>query len=1117
MARNVILETQNIIIDPVAGTITITDRWIRPERLMLITNVTQNTTLYNFSDPTTAWTNYTQLTGINYVTAAEAGLINGANMPGTVITLPTILSTDTQADDVLQIMVDDFVQLVGFEDPYLDGQNKLKVTTPQSLIDTDFEYSIQPSKWEAISLTQNYPSFFAKPGGGNALQVTSIVSDGSSPRSNITITTTQPHGGFVGGIVSVQETLNQRVEGTFGIIAVPSIYTLTYKAKGLVPIGDMNLQFLSAVYLGDVFDHAHIPGGSYPGLGTVSGATNTFNSFTASTDGASPASNITVTFQNLHGLFPGTPISVAGTNSWDGDYYVTEVPSVRQIKFNIGYYIGALSTPSTSRIIAKNDGYVIHRPYDAGVALTTYNPVAGMQMIRQTRRYFRYQAGKGIQFSTGAKLTPVYTVDSMALSTGTPSVPCTINITTVEDHGLQAGAVILIEGATTSQLYNPYNGYYTVSYIVDSNSFQVNTTLSSAVQPADRLTTGTNIYVHAYKWYGAATRAGLFDDQNGFWFEWDGQELYVCRRHSEKLLQGRVNVTFGSNIVTGVNTQFRRQLIVNNNIGIKGAVYKVISISDDSTVHVAPAYRGQSINGVRAAITQIERYGSDNWNWDQVDGDGPSGYDIDITKMQMLFIDYTWYGAGTVRWGMRGPGGKLIWVHRLPMNNNNAVAYQRSGNLPARYEVTTEPTQNTRLIAGPTGVAGSALGPNDTVMYVENTHDWPQQGVIWMKDDVNCELLTYSSIGDYNPTIDAYPITITRRQGVTLWFPTGYQTIKGGSTPVTFTPDATLTGVGGLAQVGVQQILMQCSPIVQHWGSSVIEDGGYQQDLLGIYTGGMTKYVGVPAGTARPLLAIRVAPSADNAIGKNFGQRELLNRMSLQLRSIGIQTNGSFRIDCVLNPAYLSYTNWTTTQLARNTVTGAISGNNGSTTLVINSTTDTAGTNGIQVGMSVSGTGISAGTIVTNVFGSSIVISSGLTANASGVYTFTPTTPYQGLPSDWMKDPIGVNSLAQVLYFDNTGSGGGVVPSGSPTGYIVGGDSIFSFFSENGGGSSNYNSSVYDITGIKDLGNSNMSGNGNVSTPGFPVGPDVLVLQATNIGTTTGNIAARLSWTEAQA
>lgn len=1116
MARNIILETQNIIVDPVGGTITITDRWIRPERLMLIQNMTSGKTLYNFSDATTNWTNYTQLTGINYVTAAQAGVVNGANIPGTVITLPTILSTNTQATDIISIMVDDFTQLISFEDPFLDGQNKLKVTTPQSLMDTDFEYSIQPSKWEAISLTQNYPSFFAKPGGGNALQVTSVISDGASPRSNITVTTVQPHGGFVGGVISVQETLNQRVEGTFGITSVPTIYTLTYKAKGLVPIGDMNLANLSAVYLGDVFDHAHIPGGSYPGLGTVPGATNTLNTFTASTDGAAPSSNITVTFQNLHGLFPGTPISVAGTNSWDGDYYITEVPSVRQIKFNIGYYIGALSTPSTSRIIAKNDGYVIHRPYDAGVALTTYNPVAGMQMIRQTRRYFRYQAGKGMQFSTGAKLTPVFTVDSIVLSTGVQGALATIQIATVEDHGLQAGAVVLIENATTSQTYNPYNGYFTVTNIIDSNTFQVQTTLMSPVQAVDLVSTGTNIYVHAYTWYGAATRAGIFDDQNGFWFEYDGQEIYVCRRHSEKLLQGRVSVTYGSNIIIGTNTQFRRQLIVNNNIVIKGAVYKVISISDDSTVHVSPAYRGQTLSSVRAAITQIERYGQDNWNWDQLDGTGPSGYDVDITKMQMLFIDYTWYGAGTVRFGMRGPNGKLIWCHRMPMNNNNQVAYQRSGNLPARYEVTTEPTQNTRLIGG-AGGRGTAVGPNDSVMLVENTHDWPAQGVIWMKDDINCELLTYSSIGAYDSVNKAYPINITRRQPITLWFPTGYQTIKGGSTPVTFTPDSTLTGVGGLAQVGIQQILMQCSPIVQHWGSSVVLDGGYQQDLLGIYTGGMTKYVGVPAGTARPLVAIRVAPSADNAIGKNFGQRELLNRMSLQLRSIGVQTNGSFRIDCVLNPAYLSYTNWTTTQLARSTTTNAISGTNGSTSLTINSATDTLGTTGIVIGMSVSGTGISAGTIVTNVFGSTIQISSGLTQNAAGVYTFTPTAGYSGLPTDWQKDPIGVNSLAQVLYFDNAGSGGGIVPSGSPTGYIVGGDSVFSFFSENGGGASNYNSSVYDITGIKDLGNSNMSGNGNVSTPGFPVGPDVLVIQATNIGTTTGSIAARISWTEAQA
>ena len=109
---------------------------------------------------------------------------------------------------------------------------------------------------------------------------------------------------------------------------------------------------------------------------------------------------------------------------------------------------------------------------------------------------------------------------------------------------------------------------------------------------------------------------------------------------------------------------------------------------------------------------------------------------------------------------------------------------------------------------------------------------------------------------------------------------------------------------------------------------------------------------------------------------------------------------------------------------------------------------------------------------------------------------------------------VGNASLAQAIFIDN-GFGQGTIQTAS--GNIQGGDSIFSFFSENGGGASNYNSSVYSLTGLKDVGNSMMSGNGNPSTPGFPGGPDVVVIVATNIGTAASQISARLSWTEAQA
>ena len=1106
MSRNVLLES-DYVFNPTNYTITLLTRWVPQERIMLITDVTQGQVLYNFSDSTKPLTSVTKVD-------------NGNGILSTVITLNsaifsqyTFLSTDK-----VQIYVDDFAQVFTPDETFTDAAQKQRVTTPQSLIDTDFEYSIQPSKWETVFLVNNYPSYFPKPNGGNAITATSIFGDGSSPRSLITVTTTLPHGLVTGQIVNVQETLNYRVEGTFLITSAPTIYTFTYRARGVVS-GECIYQNLTTVYGGDVYDGSHIPGGNYPGLGQIPGAINTLDTtWTASTDGASPSS-ITLTFKYPHGLLPGQSLTIAGTNSFDGDFIINSVPNQNQVVFTTYTTLPSVGNAGgTGRIIAKSDGYVIHRPYDAGVAITTYNNVPGLQTIRQTRRYFRYQAGKGMQFSTGAKLTPTYNIDSISSNTGISGQTATITVTTMEDHGMQAGARVFIENINVSNTagYNPFNGTFTVNSVLNSNVFTYQVTLTNTLPTQDLNPNGQSSYAHCVGWVGAETRTGMFDEQNGFYFGYNGSVLSVNRRHSEKVLSGRINVTQNLPIVTGTGTQFRKQLTVGQKIVIKGSSYLVTAISSDTQLYIAPAYKGLTSTGQRATVTQNIQIPQSQWNMDKCDGTGPSGYTINMAKMQMVYIDYSWYGAGTIRFGVRGPRGQIIYVHRIVNANTNQLAYQKSGNLPARYEVDNAPITLSKLMAGPAGTVGSQVNPNDTTIYVDNITNWATSGNLVLKDDTNIEIASYNGIGAYNAAAMGYPITLTgRRQSITLTYPDQPFTFKATTNSVIFTPDSSLTGVGGNAQVAVQPVNQTCAPIIQHWGSSVVMDGGYQQDLLPIFTGGMTKYQTLSAGVTRPLLAIRPAPSVDNAIARNYGYRELINRMALNLQSIGVQTNGSYRIDVILNPSYLGYTNWTSVQLAVSRT--SVSGTSGNNYFDVNDTgtLNTAGVTGLGVGMVISGSGVTTGTYITNIQGNRVFLSTALTNNTTGTYSFTPTAGFSGLPNDWVRDQVGQSSLAQVLYFDNGGSGQGNIQAASAI--INGGDSIFSFFSENGGGASNFNSSVYSLIGAKDIGNSYMSGNGNVSTPGFPNGPDVIVIQATNIGSAASQISARISWTEAQA
>jgi len=81
---------------------------------------------------------------------------------------------------------------------------------------------------------------------------------------------------------------------------------------------------------------------------------------------------------------------------------------------------------------------------------------------------------------------------------------------------------------------------------------------------------------------------------------------------------------------------------------------------------------------------------------------------------------------------------------------------------------------------------------------------------------------------------------------------------------------------------------------------------------------------------------------------------------------------------------------------------------------------------------------------------------------------------------------------------------------------IYGGESIFTYFIPPN------NTDSTDLTKLRDIGNSILGGGGttnavsNTSNNIYPDGPDILTLCVTPIGG-SANVAARLSWSEAQA
>jgi hypothetical protein len=76
-----------------------------------------------------------------------------------------------------------------------------------------------------------------------------------------------------------------------------------------------------------------------------------------------------------------------------------------------------------------------------------------------------------------------------------------------------------------------------------------------------------------------------------------------------------------------------------------------------------------------------------SWNVDKMDGTGPSGITLDITKAQILFMDIEWLGEGTVRLGFV-INGQFYLCHNFHHANIITSTYITTASLPLRYEIT---------------------------------------------------------------------------------------------------------------------------------------------------------------------------------------------------------------------------------------------------------------------------------------------------------------------------------------------------------------------------------------------------------------------------------------------
>jgi len=116
-------------------------------------------------------------------------------------------------------------------------------------------------------------------------------------------------------------------------------------------------------------------------------------------------------------------------------------------------------------------------------------------------------------------------------------------------------------------------------------------------------------------------------------------------------------------------------------VGYFGTQNGVFIQQNDSTVSfVLRSYISGSVSDARA-VNQAD------WNGDKLDGTGVSGYTLDLTKAQILWMDFEWLGVGSVRCGFIIDGNYIV-CHTFENANDITSVYMTTAILPVRYEIT---------------------------------------------------------------------------------------------------------------------------------------------------------------------------------------------------------------------------------------------------------------------------------------------------------------------------------------------------------------------------------------------------------------------------------------------
>jgi hypothetical protein len=154
-----------------------------------------------------------------------------------------------------------------------------------------------------------------------------------------------------------------------------------------------------------------------------------------------------------------------------------------------------------------------------------------------------------------------------------------------------------------------------------------------------------------------------------------GDEVIRQSKRVQIYIPGRQNEASMTVIFGTPTAGIRRRMGVFNDVD--GAFFED---GGDGTYYAV--CRRDSASGV--VETRVAR---EDWNVDKLDGTGPTGIIADPETIQLMVIEYEWYGAGQVEFNFV-IGNNKIPVHQFDHANISTTTWSSTGSLPIRVELT---------------------------------------------------------------------------------------------------------------------------------------------------------------------------------------------------------------------------------------------------------------------------------------------------------------------------------------------------------------------------------------------------------------------------------------------